>query len=121
MLAGIAAAAAVGLANAERVRAADRTGDIALLGELSREITATLSLDRVLADDQPAKPASASTTRKDTPATPAAPAVEAKPPAAPAPAKAPMWARADAQDEDLETKPADPGQQLGLFDQDKKA
>jgi hypothetical protein len=67
-------------------------------------------LDRVLADD-PAKPAGPA------PATvPAAsPAAEVKPAA-----KAPVWARADAQDEDLDAKPpTDPGQQLGLFDEDK--
>lgn len=70
-------------------------------------------LDRVLADDQPGKTAAAPAAKSDTPA---APATEVKPPAA----KAPMWARADAQDEDIDAKPADPGQQLGLFDEDKK-
>jgi len=74
-------------------------------------------LDRVLADDQPAKPAALPPAPPATSQTPAAPAADAKPPAA----KAPMWARADAQDEDLDAKPVDPGQQLGLFDQDKKA
>ena len=94
---------------------ADASGAPALDDILAR-------LDRVLADD---KPAGAPATRRETPAAPASATAAGKPTAAPAAtppaAKAPMWARADAQDEDLESKPADPGQQLGLFDQDKKA
>lgn len=80
-------------------------------------------LDRVLAEDQPAKAPAAPAEAAAAPAVPAAPAPAPTPaPAAdPKPiAKAPVWARADAQDEDL-AKPADPGQQLGLFDEDKKA
>ena len=73
-------------------------------------------LDRVLAEDQPAKPAPAAAAAQQA-KTEVLTATDAKPPAA----KAPVWARADAQDEDLETKPVDPGQQLGLFDGDKKA
>jgi GAF domain-containing protein/biotin carboxyl carrier protein len=48
LLEGLAAAAAVALRNAQFHAAEKRAGDLALLLDISREITATLDLDRVL-------------------------------------------------------------------------
>jgi GAF domain-containing protein len=48
MLEGLAAAAAVALRNAQLHAASQRAGDLAVLLDISREITATLDLDRVL-------------------------------------------------------------------------
>jgi GAF domain-containing protein/multidrug resistance efflux pump len=48
LLEGLAAAAAVALRNAQLHAAEKRAGDLALLLDISREITATLDLDRVL-------------------------------------------------------------------------
>jgi len=48
LLEGLAAAAAVALRNAQLHAASKRAGDLAVLLDISREITATLDLDRVL-------------------------------------------------------------------------
>jgi GAF domain-containing protein len=48
MLEGLAAAAALALRNAQLHAAGQRAGDLAVLLDISREITATLDLDRVL-------------------------------------------------------------------------
>src|SRR5213083_2042683 len=48
LLEGLAASAAVALRNAQLVAAEKRAGDLAVLLDISREITATLDLDRVL-------------------------------------------------------------------------
>src|SRR5256886_6371285 len=48
LLEGLAASAAVALRNAQLVAAERRAKDLAVLLEISREITATLDLDRVL-------------------------------------------------------------------------
>jgi multidrug resistance efflux pump len=48
MLTSLAASVGLAIGTANRVRAADRSADFALLGEMGREITSTLDLDRVL-------------------------------------------------------------------------
>jgi biotin carboxyl carrier protein len=44
----VAAAAALAIENSDRLKVADRSGDLGLLAEMSREIVSTLDLDRVL-------------------------------------------------------------------------
>jgi hypothetical protein len=73
-------------------------------------------LDKVLAEKPAAAPVAAPL-QAPAAAAPAPAAAPSTPTATPAP-KAPLWARADASDEDVDAKP-EPGKQLGLFEEGK--